>query len=85
VRNETPAQKAGLRAATGARTVDGQERPTGGDVIIEFGGQKVTSAATLQRAVDAMRPGDEVSITILRDGKRRTIDVTLAVRPARPS
>ena len=85
VRNETPAQKAGLRAATGAKSVDGQERPTGGDVIIEFGGQKVTSAATLQSAVDAMRPGDEASITILRDGKRRTIDVTLAVRPARPS
>jgi S1-C subfamily serine protease len=85
VRNETPAQKAGLRAATGTSTVDGQERPTGGDVIIEFGGQKVTSAATLQSAVDAMRPGDEVSITVVRDGKRRTIDVTLAVRPARPS
>lgn len=85
VRNETPAQKAGLRAATGAKTVHGQERPTGGDVIIEFGGQKVTSAAALQSAVDAMRPGDEVSITILRDGKRRTLDVTLAVRPARPS
>ena len=54
-------------------------------MIIEFGGQKVTSAATLQSAVDAMRPGDEVSITILRDGKQRTLDVTLTVRPARPS
>ena len=82
VRDETPAEKVGLRAATGTRSVDGQEQPSGGDVIIEFGGQKVTSAAALQSAVDAMRPGDRVSITIVRDGKRHTIDVTLAIRPS---
>jgi S1-C subfamily serine protease len=81
VRDGTPAEKAGLRAATGTRTVDGQERPSGGDVIIEFGGQKVSSAAALQSAVDALRPGDKVTITVLRDGGRREIEVTLAVRP----
>ena len=84
-RSGTPAEEAGLRAATGTETVDGQEQPTGGDVIIEFDGRAVTSEAALQSAVDAMRPGDKVSITVLRDGKRRTIDVTLAVRPAGPS
>jgi S1-C subfamily serine protease len=51
-------------------------------VIIAFGDQEVTSAAALQSAVDALRPGDKVSITILRGGKRRTIDVTLAARPS---
>ncbi|MDH4102964.1 MAG: trypsin-like peptidase domain-containing protein [Thermoleophilia bacterium] len=85
VQPERPAEKAGLRAATGSKTVDGQERPTGGDVIIAFAGVPVDSAAALQSAVDARRPGDEVSITILRDGERRTIEVTLSVRPARPS
>ena len=82
VRSGTPAENAGLRAATGTETVNGQERPTGGDVIVAFAGQEVTSAAELQSAVDAMRPGDEVSITILRDGKRRNIDVNLVVRPS---
>jgi len=81
----TPAEKAGLRAATGTRTIDGQEAPSGGDVITTFAGHAVDSTAALQSAVDAKRPGDKVSITILRDGKRRTIDVTLAVQPARPS
>ena len=85
VQSDTPAEKAGLEAATGTRAVDGLERPTGGDVIIAFGGQKVTSAAALQSAVDARRPGDNVTVSILRDGKRLTIEVTLAVRPARPS
>lgn len=82
VRSDTPAERAGLRAATGTETVNGQERPTGGDVIVAFAGQEITSAAELQSAVDAMRPGDEVSITILRDGKRRNVDVDLALRPS---
>ncbi len=78
---DTPAAEAGLRAATGTRLVDGQEQPTGGDIVVEFDGEKVTSASALQSAVDARRPGEEVSITILRDGSRRTVEVTLAVRP----
>ncbi len=78
---ETPAQKAGLRAASGTTLVDGQEQPTGGDIILEFDGEKVDSAVALQSAVDARRPGDKVTITVLRDGKRRTIEVTLGVRP----
>ncbi len=75
-----------MRAATGTKVVDGQERPTGGDVIVEFDGEKVTSATALQSAVDARRPGETVSITILRDGSRRTLEVTLDVTPvsARP-
>ena len=82
VRSGTPAEEAGLRAATGTKTVGGQERPTGGDVIVAFAGTDVSSAAALQSAVDALRPGDRVSITILRGGKRQTIDVTLATRPS---
>jgi S1-C subfamily serine protease len=81
----TPAEKAGLRAATGSKTVDGQERPTGGDLITAFAGLPVDSAAALQSAVDARRPGDKVSITILRNGEHRTITIMLTVRPARPS
>ena len=77
----TPAQKAGLEAATGTKLVDGQEQPTGGDVVVEFDGDAVTSAVALQSAVDTRQPGDTVSITVVRDGSRRTFDVTLGVRP----
>ena len=77
----TPADKAGLRAATGTELVDGQERPTGGDVIVEFDGQQVTSATALQSAVDARQPGESVSVVVLRNGDRRTLTVTLSVRP----
>jgi S1-C subfamily serine protease len=78
---DTPADDAGLRAATGTELVDGQEVPTGGDVIVEFDGQAVTSAVALQSAVDARRPGDAVPVVVVRNGERRTIEVTLGVRP----
>jgi len=77
----TPAAKAGMRAATGTKVVDGQEQPTGGDVVVEFDGEKVTSAVALQSAVDARQPGDTVEVTVIRDGSRRTLEVTLGVRP----
>jgi S1-C subfamily serine protease len=81
VRDGAPADDAGIRAATGEREVDGQTVPTGGDVIVEFDGQEVTTTAELQSAVDAKRPGDKVELTILRGGDRRTVEVTLAKRP----
>ena len=77
----TPAEKAGLHPATGTKVVDGQEQPTGGDIVVEFDGDAVTSAIALQSAVDARRPGDTVSITVVRGGSRQTLDVTLGVRP----
>jgi S1-C subfamily serine protease len=82
VRSGAPAEDAGLRAATGTRTVDGEEVPTGGDVIVEFDGQATTSAAALQSAVDARQPGDTVTLTVLRNGERRTLEVTLGTRPS---
>ncbi len=77
----TPADEAGLEQATGTKIVNGVEVPTGGDVIVEFEGQEVTTSAELQSAVDSKRPGDTVTITVLRDGEAREIEVTLDTRP----
>ena len=82
VRPGTPAEDAGLRAATGTETVDGEEVPNGGDVIVEFDGKAISSEAELQAAVDARKPGDTVEVTVLRNGERRTIEVTLGTRPS---
>jgi putative serine protease PepD len=82
VRSGTPAAKAGFRAATGTRTVNGQDYPTGGDVITALDGKKVASVNALIAAVNAHKPGDTVSITYVRAGQSHTIRVTLANRPA---
>jgi len=62
-----PADKAGLQV---------------GDVITAFGGKKIESVDALRFAVDAKKPGDSVSVTFLRNGKSRTVTVTLASRPS---
>ncbi len=82
VTGTTPAAKAGLRAATGTKAIDGEQYATGGDVITEFDGEKVTTAEELQRAVDSKRPGDTVSVTYWRNGDTKTVDVKLGTRPA---
>jgi S1-C subfamily serine protease len=82
VRPDTPADDADIQAATGMTTVDGQRVPTGGDVIVAFDGDAVATSAELQSAVDAKKPGDEVTVTVLRDGERKTVTVTLGTRPS---
>ena len=78
----TPAADAGLRAASGSETLDGQAYPTGGDVITEVDGERVRDADELHRAIDAHRPGDTVELTVLRDGETESVEVTLEARPA---
>ena len=50
---DTPAAHAGLRP---------------GDVITEINDRDINSAGDLERTLDAVRPGDSVSLTVLRDG-----------------
>ncbi len=78
----TPAADAGLRAATGSQTVDGQAYPTGGDVITEVDGERVRDADELRGLIDAKRPGDTIELTVLRDGDEESVEVTLGARPA---
>src|SRR6266516_445286 len=68
VRSGTPAARAGLHGSTGTRTIDGQEYPTGGDVVTAIDGEAVSTSAELQARIDAKRPGDAVSITYSRGG-----------------
>jgi S1-C subfamily serine protease len=82
VRSGTPAARAGLRAASRSRTVGGQSYPIGGDVITAVDGRRIASADELQRAIEAKRPGDTISLTYFRDGRTHTVTVKLASRPS---
>lgn len=48
-----------------------------GDVVTHIGGRLVTDAETLIAAVRSYRPGDEVELTVVRDGETLTIPVAL--------
>ena len=48
-----------------------------GDIITEIDGDKIKSFANLSSAVGNKRPGDAVTVKILRNGKERTYNVVL--------
>jgi S1-C subfamily serine protease len=54
----------------------------GGDVILSIDQRKVVDTTDLATLISAHRPGDEVTVEILRDGERRDVQATLATRPS---
>ncbi len=48
-----------------------------GDIITEVDGEAVSGPRELARSIAGYNPGDVVAITIVRNGKKQTIDVTL--------
>jgi serine protease Do len=58
----SPAGKAGLRS---------------GDIVLKYDGEPVKKADDLRMRVANTKPGDKVALEVFRDGKTRTLDVTI--------
>ncbi|HSH57635.1 MAG TPA: DegQ family serine endoprotease [Halomonas sp.] len=63
---EGPAAEGGLQA---------------GDVILEVNGARVHDSSTLPRLIGRTPPGSDVELELMRDGKRRSLEVTLGSWP----
>ena len=81
VQSGSPAEEAGLRGSEELVTLDGQELAVGGDVIIAWNGASLATMPELQARVRSSVPGDDVTLTILRDGEQQELTVTLGARP----
>jgi S1-C subfamily serine protease len=76
-----PAEGA-LQGSERVVNVSGQAVPVGGDVIVGIEGTSVESTEDLATyLVTETRPGDDVTVTVIRDGERRQVNVTLGERP----
>lgn len=62
----SPAEKAGLKI---------------GDIIVAADGQKVESMDDLNKVKNSHKIGEKISLTIYRDGKESTIELTLVEQP----
>jgi S1-C subfamily serine protease len=51
-----------------------------GDVIVSFDGEPITTVEDLFAQLRQRRPGERVTLTVVRDGDRRELDVTLGGR-----
>jgi Tol biopolymer transport system component len=65
VRAGSPAEKAGLK---------------GGDVLVEFAGQKIANIYDYTYALDAAKIGQSVKLAVMREGQRVTVSVTPEAR-----
>ncbi len=78
-----PADKAGLVGAKSTTSVDGRPTDVGGDVVIAINGQPVESFDDMLVYVALQtRPGDTITLTILRNGQQKQIQIKLEPRPA---
>ena len=78
----SPADRAGLRDSDSTIEIDGAPYPAGGDIIIAIGPHDVSNSNELiSHLTYHNSPGDTVTLTVLRDGQREEIEVTLGQRP----
>jgi len=50
------------------------------DILLEFNNEKITPENSLAKVIMKYNPGDKVTLKILREGKEKIIEVTLAER-----
>jgi S1-C subfamily serine protease len=81
VQSGSPADQAGLQGSFTPVTIDGQEILIGGDVITAADGTSVTSVPELGELLQVAGIGEEVDLTVIRDGKEISVTVTLAEQP----
>jgi len=77
------AEKVGIRG--GDRNQAAQYGRTiiylGGDIIVEVDGDSVASLSDFFAALEDNKPGDTVSVVVIRNGQRKTFQVVLSERP----
>ena len=75
------AANAGLKAGDQQTVIAGQSYRMGGDVIVGADGKRVAAIEDLRDVIAAHRPGDQIELNIYRDGKQKTVTVTLGRQP----
>jgi serine protease Do len=74
-----------LRGGSQPREIGARQIADGGDVIVAIDGQKVRRPEELVVYLELnKKAGENVTLTIMRDGQQRDVQVTLGERP-RPS
>lgn len=77
----SPAAAAGIKGGGRAVSIQDQTFTLDGDIIVKIDATPIASFDDLVTYLSGKRPGDRVTLTIERDGKRSEVAATLAERP----
>lgn len=80
--SRTNAQSAGIRG--GDRRIPTTSRTivySGGDIIIEVNGEKVDSYSTFYGALEDTKPGEVVTVKLMRGNQEKTVSIKLIEEP----
>lgn len=78
VAQNSPAEKAGLIGSAQQRMTNGEVKISGGDVITAINGQKLTTYEELVSYMfNNLAVGQRITLNIVREGKERSIELTL--------
>ena len=79
----SPAEDAEIEAGDDTISFQGQTNITvGGDLVVAVNDKQLTREHDLADEISAHSAGDKVRLTVIRDGRRRTVEVELGKRPA---
>jgi serine protease Do len=82
VNEGSAADNAGIRGGDRVTNVNGREIRLGGDIVLKIDDQEVRKIEDILTYLERYRNvGDTVQLTIIRDGKPQTINITLTARP----
>src|SRR5713226_4201578 len=75
-----PAAAAGIQGGNRVAEAGMRRIAIGGDVIVELDGQKIANQFDMNVILNRKRPGDNVTVTVYRGGKKMDIPVKLGER-----
>jgi 2-alkenal reductase len=85
VRVSDGAQAAGIQGATRPAAAGSTQIPAGGDIVVAIDGRPVATTGEMRGYIENnKRPGDVVTLSILRNGQPMEVQVTLGERPEQP-
>ena len=80
-----PVAEAGIRAGDRVVSIGNTRIPVGGDIITAVNGEPIANFQQLTVYLETKtQVGDDVEVTLIRDGQEMTVTVMLAERPERP-
>ncbi|MCD6291062.1 MAG: trypsin-like peptidase domain-containing protein [Anaerolineae bacterium] len=81
----SPAERAQLRPGTHTVNYKGRPVPVGGDIIVQIDDQPLHNFDDLLIYLSRhTSPGQTVTLTVVRDGRKVEVPATLGARPSRP-